>query len=104
MAHTKTRRLILDLDSSASPVHGRQEGANYNGHYGRVCYHPLFCFNRFGDCEGVVLREGNVSSAEGWRELFGAHRGAVRPVGTTPAVPGRRRVCPARALQIPGGA
>jgi hypothetical protein len=70
MAHTKTRRLILDLDSSESPVHGQPEGAKYNGHYGSVCYHPLFCFNQSGDCEGAVLRAGNVSSAEGWRELL----------------------------------
>jgi len=27
MAHTQTQRLILDLDSSQSPVHGQQEGA-----------------------------------------------------------------------------
>jgi hypothetical protein len=70
MAHTKTQRLILDLDSSESPVHGQQEGAMYNGHYGSVCYHPLFCFNQYGDCECAVLRQGNVSSAEGWRELL----------------------------------
>jgi hypothetical protein len=70
MVHTKTHRLILDLDSSESPVHGQQEGARYNGHYGSVCYHPLFCFNQFGDCEGAMLREGNVSSADGWRELL----------------------------------
>ena len=70
MAHTKTQRLILDLDSSESPVHGKQEGAKYNGHYGSVCYHPLFCFNQFGDCEGAMLREGNVSSADSWRELL----------------------------------
>jgi hypothetical protein len=70
MAHTKTERLILDLDSSESPVHGQQEGAKYNGHYGSVCYHPLFCFNQFGDCEGAVLRPGNVHSADRWREVL----------------------------------
>jgi len=31
MAHTNTKRLILDLDSSVSPVPGDQEGAKYNG-------------------------------------------------------------------------
>jgi hypothetical protein len=67
MGPTDTRRLILDLDSSESPVYGQQEGAQYNGHYGSVCYHPLFCFNQFGDCAGALLRAGNVSSAEGWR-------------------------------------
>jgi hypothetical protein len=70
MSHTKTQRLILDLDSSESPVHGEQEGAKDNGHYGSVCYHPLFCFNQFGDGEGAVRCEGNVSSAQGWRELL----------------------------------
>jgi len=71
MAHTHTQRLILDLDSSESLVHGQQEGARYNGHYGSVCYHPLFCFNQFGDCEGAMLREGNVASADSWKQLLG---------------------------------
>jgi hypothetical protein len=30
MGGTKTRRLILDLDSSESPVHGEQEGVSYS--------------------------------------------------------------------------
>ncbi len=33
MAHTPHRRVILDMDSSESPVHGQQEGAAYNGHF-----------------------------------------------------------------------
>jgi len=66
MARTKHRRIILDMDRSESPVYGEQEGAAYNGHFECVCYHPLFCFNQFGDCEGAVLRPGNVHSAEGW--------------------------------------
>ncbi len=70
MAHTHTQRPILDLDSSESPVHGQQEGARYNGHYGGVCYHPLFSFNQFGDCEGAVLREGNVASIDNWKQLL----------------------------------
>ena len=70
MAHTPHRRVILDLDSSESPVHGQQEGAAYNGHFECVCFHPLFCFNQFGDCEGAVLRPGNVHSADGWQEFI----------------------------------
>ena len=61
---TSHRRIILDMDSSASPVHGQQEASAYNGHFGCTCYHPLFCFNQFGDCEG------NVHSADGWKELL----------------------------------
>ena len=67
MAHTPHRRVILDMDSSESPVHGEQEGAAYNGHFGCMCYHPIFVFNQFGDCEGAMLRPGNVHSADNWR-------------------------------------
>ena len=70
MAHTPHRRVILDMDSSESPVHGQQEGAAYNGHFECVCYHPLFLFNQFGDCERATLRPGNVHSADGWQELL----------------------------------
>ena len=53
-----------------SPVHGGQEGASFNGHFGSTCYHPLFVFNRFGDCEGAMLRAGNVHSAHRWRDVL----------------------------------
>ena len=67
---SKTKKVILDIDSSESPVHGNQEGSAYNGHFESTCYHPLFCFNNFGDCEGAVLRPGNVHSADGWRKFL----------------------------------
>ena len=70
MAHTLHRRVILDMDSSESPVHGQQEGAAYNCHFECVCYHPLFLFNQFGDCEGATLRRGDVHSADDWQELL----------------------------------
>ena len=43
------REIILDLDSSVSETYGEQEGSEYNGHFGCERYHPLFCFNQFGD-------------------------------------------------------
>ncbi|MEA2086191.1 MAG: IS1380 family transposase [Chloroflexota bacterium] len=70
MARTPHQRVILDMDSSESPVYGEQEGAAYNGHFEAVCYHPLFLFNELGDCEGAMLRPGNVHSAERWREAL----------------------------------
>jgi hypothetical protein len=70
ITHTTHRRVILDMESSESPVHGQQEGAAYNGHFECVSYHPLFCFNQFGDCEGVLPRAGNVHRAEGWQEFI----------------------------------
>jgi Transposase DDE domain group 1 len=44
-AATRTRRVILDIDSSESRVHGTQEHSANNGHFESVCYHPLFVFN-----------------------------------------------------------
>lgn len=70
MADTSHRRVILDMDSSKSPVHDEQEAVAYNGHFQSVCYHPLFLFNQFGDCEGALLRPGNVYSADRWREVL----------------------------------
>ena len=64
------KMVILDMDSSVSPTHGGQEGTAYNGHFGCSCYHPLFCFNQFGDLERCALRPGNVHSAHGWREVL----------------------------------
>ena len=63
-------RVVLDMDSSESPVHGQQEGSAYNGHFETVCYHPLFLFNDPGDCLAAKLRPGNVHSADDWDELL----------------------------------
>jgi hypothetical protein len=63
-------KIVLDMDSSVSETYGRQEGAAYNGHFACTCYHPLFCFNQFGDLEQALLRNGNVHSAEDWRAVL----------------------------------
>ena len=66
----ESNRVVLDMDSTESPVHGQQEGSAYNGHFESVCYHPLLLFNQHGDCLAAKLRPGNVSSAEDWDELL----------------------------------
>jgi hypothetical protein len=81
MRSTKGRKVILDMDSSESPVHGSQEGSAYNGHFCSRCYHPLFVFNQYGDCEGAHLRPGNVHSADGWRDLLEPNVDRYRAVG-----------------------
>jgi hypothetical protein len=45
------KTIVLDMDSSQSPTYGEQEGSAYHGHFGCVCFHPLFVFNQFGDVE-----------------------------------------------------
>ena len=66
----ESERVVLDMDSTESPVHGQQEGSAYNGHFESTCYHPLLLFNQHGDCLAAKLRAGNVSSAEDWDELL----------------------------------
>ena len=70
VSRSTNKKIVLDMDSSEFPVHGSQEGSSYNGHFGSRCYHPLLVFNQFGDCEGAVLRPGNVHSSDGWKNLL----------------------------------
>ena len=64
------KRLIIDLDSTEDPAHGKQEGVAYNGHFAKNCFHPLFGFTSEGDCLGAKLRPGNVHSADGALEFI----------------------------------
>lgn len=64
------RRLIIDLDSTEDPAHGKQEGVAYNGHFAKTCFHPLFSFTNEGDCLRAKLRPGNVHSADGILEFI----------------------------------
>ena len=70
-ARRPSHAVVLDMDSSVSPTHGEQEGTRWNGHFECTCYHPLFVFNQHGDVERCALREGNVHSADGWRDVLG---------------------------------
>ena len=64
------KRLVIDLDSTEDPAHGKQEGVAYNGHFAKNCFHPLFCFTSGGDCLAAKLRPGNVHSADGTLEFI----------------------------------
>ncbi len=65
MRRKKKRRLIVDVDSTEDPAHGKQENVAFNGHFGKNCFHPLFAFTSEGDCLRAKLRPGNVHSADG---------------------------------------
>jgi len=67
VANFSLRAFNSRVDSSVSETYGEQEGTAFNGHFGCTCYHPLFCFNQFGDVEQSLLRDGNVPSAKDWR-------------------------------------
>ena len=64
------KRLILDVDSTEDPAHGNQDQMAYNGHFGKNCFHPLFCFTSDGDGLAAKLRPGNVHSANGTLDLI----------------------------------
>jgi hypothetical protein len=61
MAHTSHQRVILDMDSSESQVHGiRRVPPTTDASKVSAIISSLF--NQFGDCEGATLRPGNVHS------------------------------------------
>jgi type I site-specific restriction endonuclease len=70
----KKRRLIVYLDSTENPDHGKQEGVTYNGYLPRNFFHPPFCFTSDGDAMGAKMRPGNVHSADGALEF-------IKPIG-----------------------
>jgi hypothetical protein len=70
MRRKKKQRLIVDVDSTEDPAHGKQEHVSFNGHFGKNCFHPLFAFTSDGDCLRAKLRPGNVHSAEGVLEFL----------------------------------
>jgi hypothetical protein len=54
-------RVRLDLDGTADPAHGQQEGVAYHGYYRQHMYHPLLVFDAdTGQVITAILRPGNV--------------------------------------------
>ena len=64
-AHAKRpRRLVLDLDATDDPIHGRQEGRFFHGYYDCYCYLPLYIF--CGDhLLAAKLRRSNIDASAG---------------------------------------
>jgi hypothetical protein len=58
------REIVLDLDATDTPLHGRQEARFFHGYYGHYCYLPLYVF--CGDhllC--ARLRPSNIDASAG---------------------------------------
>jgi hypothetical protein len=57
-------QVVLDLDVTDTPLHGRQEGRFFHGFYDEYCYLPLYIF--CGDQQLTVrLREANQDASAG---------------------------------------
>jgi hypothetical protein len=58
------QEIILDLDATDDPLHGKQEGRFFHGYYGHYCYLPLYIFcGEFLLC--ARLRSSNIDAAAG---------------------------------------
>src|ERR1700690_715507 len=56
--------IVLDMDTTDMPLHGKQEGRFFHGYYDSYCYLPLYIF--CGDhVLGARLREANHDAAYG---------------------------------------
>ena len=57
-------RIVLDLDATDDPLHGKQEGRFFHGFYGTYCYLPLYIFcGEFLLC--ARLRRANIDASAG---------------------------------------
>ena len=58
------KEIILDLDATDDPLHGKQEGRFFHGFYGHYCYLPLYIFSgEFLLC--ARLRPSNIDGSAG---------------------------------------
>lgn len=71
----KARGITIDLDPTDDPVHGQQQLALFNGHYGNWCYLPVvgsICFDDESEQHALiaVLRAGNAHATLGAQPLL----------------------------------
>src|SRR5690606_38817699 len=63
-------QIVLDLDATDDPLHGRQEGRFFHGYYDCYCYLPLYVF-----CGrhllAAKLRRSNIDASAGAVEEVG---------------------------------
>jgi hypothetical protein len=59
-------RIILDLDATDDPLHGRQEGRFFHGYYDCYCYLPLYVFCG-SQLLATRLRCSNIDASAGAR-------------------------------------
>ena len=75
-------QIILDLDATDDPLHGKQEGRFFHGFYNCYCYLPLYIF-----CDDYLLaarlRSSDIDAAQGAdEELERIVRNSLRKIST----------------------
>jgi len=77
-AYDKTPdQIVIDLDATDDPLHGRQEGRFFHGYYKHYCYLPLYAF--CGDhLLAAELRKSDIDASAGTEELLERLVGQIR--------------------------
>ena len=71
------REVVIDLDATDDPLHGKQEGRFFHGYYDSYCYLPLYAF--IGDViVWAQLRTANRDGSDGTVEALEKIVAAVR--------------------------
>ncbi len=98
-AHERSpERLVLDLDATDDPLHGRQEERFFHGYYDCYCYLPLYVF--CGDhLLAAKLRRADIDASAGATDDVVAPAPRRRQGGVAP---GRRQPALRRHLAEPG--
>jgi hypothetical protein len=74
---TPPKEIVLDLDATDDPIHGRQEGRFFHGYYDCYCYLPLYIF--CGDhLLAAKLRRANIDASAGAVEEVARIVGQIR--------------------------
>lgn len=62
--------VILDIDSTDDPTHGRQQLTFFHGFFDHYVYHPVLLFDDEGQLVTAILRPGNQHASRGARGLL----------------------------------
>ncbi|HDZ38488.1 MAG TPA: IS1380 family transposase [Marinobacter sp.] len=74
---TPPEQIVIDLDATDDPLHGRQEGRFFHGYYKNYCYLPLYAF--CGEhLLAAQLRPSNIDGSFGTVELLERIVGQIR--------------------------
>jgi Transposase DDE domain group 1 len=77
-AHPRApKQIILDLDATDDPIHGRQEGRFFHGYYDCYCYLPLYVFCG-SHLLAAKLRRSNIDASAGALEEVAQIVGQIR--------------------------
>ena len=94
-----SERVVLDMDSTESPVHGQQEGSAYNGHLESVCYHPPVVVQPAWGLSSGEAAAGQRAQRQGLERVAAARDRAPTGCGQTGHLPGRCGLCQAEIYE-----